>query len=371
MIDMGNDGDVSQIHVRVFSCEAARRALYRPAAAKQAIIPPNHQLGATLRIVRVHGLGGPEQLVIDDIDLPHPGPGEMRLRVLACGVNFADALLISGRYQAKPALPFGPGSEVCGVVDCLGDGAHDFAIGDRVLALTGGNGFAEYAVVRQSVAQAIPSSMSDEVAAGFPIAYGTSHVALTHKAQLQPGEDLVVHGASGGVGLTAVEIGKALGARVIATASTSEKLDIAKAHGADELINSSDEDLRVRIKELTDERGANVIYDPVGGGVFKASLRAIDFEGRIVVIGFASGSIPQIPANIVMVKNVDILGLNWPNYQLYRSDVLQRSFAQLFSWFEAGTIHPLVSEVFSLENTAQAIQHVMDRKAKGKVVVRL
>lgn len=322
-----------------------------------------------MKIVRVHALGGPEKLVLDEIERRELGPQEIRLRVLACGVNFADSLIIAGKYQAKPELPFGPGSEVCGEVIERGGEVSAPQLGQRVIALTGGNGFAEEVVVQGTAVVPVPSEMPSDVAAAFPIAYGTSHMALWDKARLQPGETLVVHGASGGVGLTAVEIGKAMGARVIATASTAEKREIAKSRGADELINSSDEDLRIRIKDLTDGKGADVIYDPVGGGVFDASLRSINFNGRILIIGFASGSIPQIPANIVMVKNVDILGLNWGNYQRFAPALLAHSFKQLMDWYREGKIRPLISQRFTLEETRAAIEHVAERKAKGKVVV--
>jgi len=323
-----------------------------------------------MRVARVHKLGGPENIVIDDIALRAPARGQIHLKVRACGVNFGDSLLIQGKYQADPTLPFGPGSEICGQVIGLGPETTGFEMGDRVIALTGGNGFAEEAVVDASAVAPVPDAMSDEAAAAFPIAYGTSHMGLWHKARLQPGETLVVHGSAGGVGLTAVEIGKAMGARVIATASTAEKMAVAKAHGADHVLNSSQDDLRVEIKALTDGLGADVIYDPVGGDVFAASMRAVNFNGRILVIGFASGDIPQVPANIVMVKNIDILGLNWPNYRLMRPDLLAQSFRQLMVWFEEGKIKPLVSRTFSLDETAEAIRHVMERQATGKVVVK-
>ncbi|TNE41294.1 MAG: NADPH:quinone oxidoreductase family protein [Alphaproteobacteria bacterium] len=322
-----------------------------------------------MKIMRVHALGGPENLTLDDIDPPIPAAGQLRLKVLACGVNFADGLLIAGKYQAKPELPFGPGSEVCGVIQEIGPGVQGFKVGERVIALTGGNGFAEEVVVTSQAAFPVPDAMPCEVAAAFPIAYGTSHMALWQKARLQPGETLVVHGASGGVGLTAVEIGKAMGARVIATASSPEKLEIARSRGADELINSSEEDVRLRIKALTEGKGADVIYDPVGGAMFDASLRAINFNGRILVVGFASGTIPQIPANIVMVKNIDILGINWPNYRTHAPELLKASFEQLARWYADGLIKPLVSKVFPLSETRAAIEHVQARKAKGKVVV--
>lgn len=322
-----------------------------------------------MRIARAHTLGGPENLVVEEVEAPKPGPGEIRLKVRAAGVNFADSLILKGQYQVKSALPVCPGGEVCGDILELGVGVEGLEIGQRVIAFSRTGGFAEECVAPAASAQVVVDEMGDAEAAGFPVVYGTSHVALWHKARLKPGETLVVHGAAGGVGLTAVEIGKALGARVIASASTPEKLAIAKEHGADELINSSEEDLRVRIKEMTGGKGADVIYDPVGGAVFDASLRAINFEGRILVIGFAGGTIPQIPANIVMVKNVDILGLNYGSYRSLNPDVLTTSFRILMDWYREGKIKPFVSETFSLEETAAAITHVMERRALGKVVV--
>jgi NADPH:quinone reductase len=322
-----------------------------------------------MKIVRAHELGGPEKLVLEEVESPKPGPGEIRLKIRAAGVNFADSLILKGQYQVKSKLPVCPGGEVCGEILELGEGVEHLQIGQRAIAFSRTGGFAEECVASADSAQIVVEEMADAEAAGFPVVYGTSHLALWHKARLKPGETLVVHGAAGGVGLTAVEIGKALGARVIATASTSEKLGIAKKHGADEVINSSDEDLRVRIKEMTGGRGADVIYDPVGGEVFDASLRAINFEGRILVIGFAGGTIPQIPANIVMVKNVDILGLNYGNYRTHNPDVLTESFRILMEWYKEGKVKPFVSERFPLEKTADAITHVMERKALGKVVV--
>lgn len=322
-----------------------------------------------MKIAQAHELGGPENLVLEDIEAPRPGPGEIRLKVKAAGVNFADSLILKGQYQMKTVFPIRPGGEVCGEILELGEGVERLKCGQRVIAFSRTGGFAQECVAPAASAQVVVGEMGDAEAAGFPVVYGTSHVALWHKARLVPGETLVVHGAAGGVGLTAVEIGKALGARVIATASTPEKLAIAKKHGADETINSSTEDLRVRIKEMTDGKGADVIYDPVGGEVFDASLRAINFEGRILVIGFAGGTIPQIPANIVMVKNVDILGLNYGSYRTLNPDVLTESFRVLMEWYREGKIKPFVSERFSLDETAAAITHVMERKALGKVVV--
>lgn len=315
--------------------------------------------------------GGPEVLRLEDVPDPVPGPGQILVAVRACGTNFADSLILKGSYQVKPPLPFSPGAEICGIVEALGEGAENIRPGQRVAGTCGYGGYAQKALMAARAVVPLPDEMDDLAAAAFPIVYGTSHIALRHRARLQAGETLVVQGAAGGVGLTAVEIGKALGARVIAVASSVEKLEVARLHGADELINSSNEDIRDRIKSLTDGRGADVIYDPVGGDVFDISLRSIAFEGRILVIGFAGGRIPQIPANILMVKNVDVIGVNWGAYIDRSPEIARDSFAELARWYVEGKIRPYVSDVFPLEQTADAIRHVMGRHAKGKVVVRV
>ena len=314
-------------------------------------------------------LGGPEVLKAEEIASPEPGPGQILVRVRACGVNFADSLVLKGKYQVQPELPFSPGAEVAGTVLKLGEGVSGLKVGQRVAGMCGNGGYAEEALMPASGVVPLPVEMPDEVAAAFPIAYGTSHLALKHRGRLKKGETLVVHGAAGGVGLTAVEIGKALGARVIATASTPEKLEIARKHGADELVDSSTEDLRERIKGLTGGKGADVIYDPVGGDVFDASLRAIAFEGRLIVIGFAGGRVPQIPANHLMVKNVDAIGFNFGAYLEKAPAVTREAFSELAGWYVEGRIRPYVSDRFTLEETPAAIAHVMERRARGKAVV--
>ncbi|WP_293324600.1 NADPH:quinone oxidoreductase family protein [Parvibaculum sp.] len=314
-------------------------------------------------------LGGPKVLKAEEIASPEPGPGQILVRVRACGVNFADSLVLKGKYQVQPDLPFAPGAEVAGTVLKLGEGVSGLKVGQRVAGMCGNGGYAEEALMPASGVVPLPVEMPDEVAAAFPIAYGTSHLALKHRGRLKKGETLVVHGAAGGVGLTAVEIGKALGARVIATASTPEKLEIARKHGADELVDSSTEDLRERIKGLTGGKGADVIYDPVGGDVFDASLRAIAFEGRLIVIGFAGGRVPQIPANHLMVKNVDAIGFNFGAYLEKAPAVTREAFSELAGWYVEGRIRPYVSDRFTLEETPAAIAHVMERRARGKAVV--
>lgn len=316
-------------------------------------------------------LTGISGLRLEDVPVPVPAAGQLRVRVRACGVNFADSLITRGQYQAQPQPPFSPGFEVAGEVSALGEGVTGFAVGDRVIAITPHGGYAEQVVVSVNRCVAMPAAMPWEHGAAFPVIFGTSHVALWHRAKLQAGETLVVHGASGGVGLTAVAIGKQLGATVIATASSPDKLAVAREHGADRLIDTSREDVRERIKALTDGRGADVVYDPVGGELFTASLRSIAFEGRILVIGFAGGTVPQIPANHLLVKNVDVIGLNWPAYAELQPQVMTESFRILLQWYLAGAIRPYVSAVYRLERAVDAVEQVVARKSTGKVVLTM
>ena len=286
----------------------------------------------------------------------------MLIRVAACGVNFADTLMVAGKYQEKPAHPFSPGLEIAGEV-ISGEG---LAPGSRVAALCGNGGLAEYAVAPAAACTTLPDGMPDEVAAGFMVAYGTSHLALDFKARLQPGETLLVLGAAGGVGLTAVEIGKLMGARVIACARGADKLDIARQAGADHLIDA-EADIRAEVKALG---GADVVYDPVGGAQWEAAMRATNPGGRLLPLGFASGDVPQIPANIVMVKNLSILGLYWGAYLKLDPARLAASNAQLFQWWADGVLKPHVSHVLPLERAGEALELLSTRKATGKVVVR-
>lgn len=313
--------------------------------------------------------GGPEKLSLEEASAPPLRAGAVRIAVQAAGVNFADLLLIAGQYQEKPALPFTPGAEAAGVITEVGAGVSGLKTGDRVMALTGLGAFAEEAVVDAGRVVPIPQSMDFITAAGFPVAYGTSHGALEWRARLQPGEWLLVLGAAGGVGLTAVEIGKALGARVIACAAGAEKLEVARQHGADHLIDYSREDIRERVKAITGGRGADVVYDPVGGDAFDAALRSIAWGGRIIVIGFAAGRVPQIPANIVLVKNIDVIGFYWGSYQAHKPDLLRSSFTRLFRWFQEGKLKPHVSHTLPLRDAAQGLDLLRQRKATGKVVL--
>jgi NADPH2:quinone reductase len=322
-----------------------------------------------MRAIVCHELTGPDSLRLEEVAEPRPGPGQVRIRVRACGVNFADSLITRGRYQKQPQPPFSPGFEVAGEVLELGAGVNGIAIGERVIAITPHGGYAEQVIADCQRCMAMPPSMSWEHGAAFPVVFGTSHVALWHRARLRAGETLVVHGASGGVGLTAVAIGKQLGATVIATARGAAKLKVAGEHGADHLVDTGEEDVRSRIKALTDGRGADVIYDPVGGDLFTASLRSIAFEGRILVIGFASGDVPQIPANHLLVKNVDVIGLNWPAYVDANPQVMTDSFRTLIHWFLDGSIKPHVSATYPLANAAEALDQLVGRKSTGKIVI--
>ncbi|MCC9003875.1 MAG: NADPH:quinone oxidoreductase family protein [Candidatus Competibacter sp.] len=322
-----------------------------------------------MKAIVCHELSGLTALRLEDVPEPRPRSGQVRVRVRACGINFADSLIARGQYQTQPEPPFSPGFEVAGDILDVGEGVTDFRAGDRVIAITPHGGYAEQVVANVDRCVPMPATMPYEQGAAFPVVFGTSHIALWHRARLRAGETLVVHGASGGVGLTAVAIGKQLGATVIATASSPEKLAVAQEHGADYLIDTRREDVRSRIKELTGGRGADVIYDPVGGELFAASLRAIAFEGRILVIGFAGGTVPQIPANHLLVKNVDVIGLNWPAYAERHPQVMTASFRTLMDWYLTGAIRPYISAIYPLERAVDALEQVVARKSTGKVVI--
>lgn len=318
-----------------------------------------------MRAMRIHELGGP--LSLDrDAPVPTPGPGEVLIRVAACGVNFADTLLAKGRYQLKAAPPFAPGMEVCGTIEAVGEGAS-LAPGARVAAACGWGGFAEYVTAPAAACVTPPAAMSDEDAAAFQIAYGTADVALNHRAGLKTGETLCVLGAGGGVGLTGVEIGALTGARVIAVARGAEKAALIRTRGAAEVLDVAPADLK---QALRDRGGIDVLYDPVGGAAFDAALRATRPEGRLLPLGFASGDVPQIPANILLVKNLAVHGFWWGGYAGFAPDVLGDSARRLFGWWEAGRLKPHVGHVLPLEDAAEALRLLTSREAIGKVVVR-
>lgn len=309
-----------------------------------------------------------ESPALFDSDLPEPASGEARIRIAACGLNFADLLMIDGKYQERPVPPLTLGMEPTGWIDKLGPDTVGPAPGTRVAVYANCGGLAEYGCFPAERCVPLPNNMSFDDAAAFQITYGTSHVALDHKARLQPGETLLVLGAAGGVGLTAVEIGKRMGARVIACARGADKLAAAKAAGAVHLIDSDTDDLRMAVKDLG---GADVVYDPVGGDQFESAFRATRPDGRIVVIGFASGTVPRIPANHLLVKNISVIGLYWGGFLKFRPEVLTNSLSTLLSWYADGGLRPHVSHTFPLEKAGNALATLRERKSTGKVVVRV
>ena len=319
-----------------------------------------------MRAMQVTQYGHPLELC--DIPKPSPKPGEVLLKIHTTGMNFGDTLLIEGTYQEKPPLPFTMGMEVCGTIEAVGEGVSHLAPGQRVAVFSGSGGMAEYGAFPAVNCVPVPEKMSNAEAAAFLVAYGTSHVALDYKAHLQPGERLLVLGASGGIGLTAVELGKLMGAEVIAVARSPEKLAVVKGAGADHLICSETDDIRDVAKSLG---GADVVYDPVGGDQFKAALRACNPEARLIPLGFASGEIPQIPANILLVKNLTVLGLYWGGYARIKPSVLTDSFAQLFKWYAEGRLKPHVSHVIPLAEANTALDHLRNRTSTGKVIVSI
>ncbi|MEE3937615.1 NADPH:quinone oxidoreductase family protein [Pseudomonas viridiflava] len=315
--------------------------------------------------------GPASTLVLEDIPAPDVKKNEILLDIHAAGVNFPDTLIIEGKYQFKPPFPFSPGGEAAGVISAVGENVTHLKPGDRVMALTGWGSFAEQVAAPNYNVLPIPESMDFTIAAAFSMTYGTSMHALKQRANLQPGETLLVLGASGGVGLAAVEIGKALGARVIAAASSAEKLEVARNAGADELINYTDTSLKDEIKRLTNGNGADVIYDPVGGDLFDQAIRAIAWNGRLLVVGFASGRIPELPVNLALLKGASVVGVFWGSFAQRQPQDNAANFKQLFAWFEEGKLKPLVSQVYPLERAGEAIDALGGRRAVGKVVVSI
>lgn len=319
-----------------------------------------------MRAYRLEAIGSTPRLT--QIERPRPGPGEVLVRIAACGLNFADTLMIKGAYQEAPPLPATLGMELAGTVEELGAGVTAPGIGTRVAVFAGHGGLAEHGCFAAARCLPLPDTMSFVDAAALQIAYGTSHLALTRRARLQPGETLVVTGAAGGVGLTAVEIGALIGARVVAVARGADKLAAARAAGATHCLDSDSADLRAEVKALG---GADVLYDAVGGEAFTALFRAMRPEGRILTIGFASGTVPQIPANHLLVKNLSVMGFYWGGYLGFAPDALTQSLAELMRWHSEGRIKPHVSHVLPLERAAEALALLSDRKSTGKVVVAM
>jgi NADPH2:quinone reductase len=309
-------------------------------------------------------------LRLEEAESPSLKPHQVRIRVRAAGVNFADTLMVAGKYQVKPPFPFTPGLEAAGEIVELGNDVEGLRLGQRALAvLRFGGGYAEEIVLDAAAVAPIPDAMDFATAAAFPVAYGTSHFALTHRGHLQPGETLLVLGAAGGVGLTAVEIGKAMGARVIAAAGGAEKLAVASSRGADELIDYTTESIRDRVRAITDGNGADVVFDPVGGDAFDQALREVNWEARMLVIGFAAGRIQAVPANLILVKNISVIGVVWGAQAERDPALIVRNLAELLRWWEAGRLKPMVAKVFRLAEAAEAMAALLSRRYAGKIVL--
>jgi NADPH:quinone reductase len=322
-----------------------------------------------MKAVLAKAFGPIEQLVLEEVPPRKAGPGEVVIAVRACGVNFFDALIVQGKYQARPPVPFSPGGEVAGVIHAVGPGVTGLAAGARVLAFTGHGGYAQELIADAASVAALPEQMDFVTAAAFPITYGTAYHALKDRGQLRSGETLLVLGAAGGVGLAAVEIGKIMGARVIACASSDEKLALAREHGADALINYAGSDLRERIREVSAGEGVDVVYDPVGGGYAEPALRSLAVGGRYLVIGFASGEIPKIALNLLLLKVVSMVGVFWGAFAKAQPQRNAANLAELLAWYTQGRLRPHVSATFTLPRYRDALDAVVQRKVLGKVVL--
>jgi len=322
--------------------------------------------------------GPPETLVLSDVPSPKPGPGQIVVQVKSCGVNFPDVLIIENKYQFKPALPFAPGAEIAGVVKELGEGVTRVKVGDRVIASVGNGGMQEQVIADPNRCIPMPDGMAFETASALVLTYGTSHYALKDRAKLKAGEILVVLGAAGGVGLAAVELGKAMGARVVAGASSQEKVDLAKKHGADDgfvyptgkLSRDQQKEFSEQIKQATGGKGADVLYDPVGGDYAEPAVRAMAWEGRYLVIGFTAG-IPSVPLNLTLLKSCDIQGVFWGAFTARNPERNKEHLAEIMRWTVEGKIKPYISARFPLARAGEAIRMLADRKAQGKVVVTM
>jgi NADPH2:quinone reductase len=324
-----------------------------------------------MKAVLCKQFGPPETLVVEEVADPVAGKGQVVVDIRAASVNFPDVLVIQNKYQVKPPLPFSPGSEMAGVVKSLGEGVSNVRPGDRVIAFSAYGAFAERAAVDASRLIPIPEGMDFVTAAAFLLTYGTSHHALVNRADQKPGETLLVLGAAGGVGIAAIEIGKILGLRVIACASSAEKLAVCREHGADEVINYASEDLRERIKALTAGKGVDIIYDPVGGATAEAALRSSNWRARFLVIGFAGGDIPKIPLNLPLLMERSIVGVYWGEWSRRTPHEFAAAVRELSGWFREGRLKPHVTATYPLEKAADAIRLLAERKVKGKVVVTM
>ncbi|MEE2773410.1 MAG: NADPH:quinone oxidoreductase family protein [Pseudomonadota bacterium] len=323
-----------------------------------------------MRSVICEKFGPPESLKIKEVESLVPGKNQVRIAVEACGVNFPDTLIIEDKYQFKPDLPFAPGGEVAGLIDMIGTEVSEFKLGDPVMAMTLSGGFSEQIVVNAVALLRRPLEMDSVTAAGFTMTYGTSMYALKQRARLKKGETLLILGAGGGVGLAAVEIGKAMGAVVIAAASTENKLIAAKRAGASYTINYSKQDLREGLRDIVGKDGVDVVYDPAGGKLFEAALRSTAWKGRVLVVGFASGKIPKVAVNLALLKGCSIVGVFWGAFRLKETSEDNANFDELFGWYKQGKIKPLVSHTFPLEGAHLALRKLINREAIGKIVLQ-
>lgn len=309
--------------------------------------------------------------MVEDVPTPTPAAGEVRVRVHAAALNFPDVLMVQGKYQSQPPFPFSPGGEFSGVIEALGDGVSDWQVGDEVFGGCGHGAFAEQLVVSAKALRAKPAGMTFAQASGISTTYGTSYYALKQRANLQAGENLLVLGAAGGVGLAAVELGKAMGARVIAAASSDEKLQVAANAGADELINYSGGELKDQVKALTNGQGADVIYDPVGGSLFDQCMRCINWYGRVLIVGFVGGDIPRVPTNLILLKSCQVVGVFYGAFSARNPADSQQNFQEIMQMFEAGTLNPLVGKEFPFAQYTEALNCLEQRQAIGKVVLNV
>ena len=323
-----------------------------------------------MKAVVCNAWGLPDTLVVQELPDPVPGPGQVALDVMAAGVNFPDVLIIQGKYQFKPELPFTPGSELSGVVRAVGEGVEQLKVGDKVIAFTAQGAFAQQIVVNAQACMPMPPGMDFDTAAAITLTYGTSHHAVVDRAALKAGETMLVLGAAGGVGLAAIEIGKALGARVIAAASSDEKLAVCREHGADATINYTTEDLREAIKTATGGKGPDVIYDPVGGIYAEPAFRSIGWRGRYLVVGFANGDIPKLPLNLTLLKGASLMGVFWGEFAKREPKANLAAMRELMGWLAAGKIKPRISGRYALADTAAALNDMAARKVTGKVVIQ-
>ena len=313
----------------------------------------------------------PEDLKVSEIKNPTLDDNSVRVEIYASGVNFPDVLIVQGKYQYKPPFPFSPGSEVAGIISEIGKNVKSLKVGDRIMAVTGHGAFAEEICVPEDKITLVPESMDFITAASMSLTYGTSSYALFQRANIKENDVVLIHGATGGVGITAIEISKAVGAKVIATASTDEKLKIAKEYGADYCINYSQNEFKDKVKEYTDGEGANIIYDPVGGDVFNQSLRCIAWNGIILVIGFASGTIASAPTNLPLLKNCSIVGVFWGAWREREPNGHNVNMEKILKWWKENKVKPKVSKVFNLEDTKYALQALINREVIGKAVIKV